>query len=143
MDYEDIIPEGLKEKTEVERQEIIKRWEHLHDLKQTILEGKMPEEQHRLPEIEKELSQVSKQLAPREPMPESGILFKNGKQYILCPRCGTFVHITKDRIVKLALEFKEAPEVERTRDKYLIRSITCPICKWGLGLPEERESAQS
>ena len=137
MEYEDIIPEGLEGKTETERQKIIKRWEHLHDLKQAILEGKMPEAQHQLPEVEEEMSQVSKQLAPREPVPESGVLFKDGKQYILCPRCGTFVHITKGRINELALEFKETPEENRAVDKYLIRSITCPVCKWGLGLPEE------
>ena len=137
MEYEDIIPEGLKGKTEAERQELIKRWESLHDLKQAILEGKMPKASDRLPEIEAEMSQLSKQLEPREPVPESGVLFKDGKQYILCPRCGTFVHITKGRVNELALEFKETPEVEQATDKYLIRSITCPICKWGLGLPEE------
>ncbi len=137
MEYEDIIPEGLEGKTEAERQEIIERWEQLYDLKQVILEGNMPQARDQLPEIERELSQVSKQLEPREPVPKAGILAKDGKQYILCPRCGTFVHITKDRINELALEFKETPEADRATNKYLIRSITCPVCKWALGVPEE------
>jgi len=137
MDYEDIIPEGLEGKTEAERQEIIKRWEQLYDLKRAILEGKMAEAREQLPEIERELSRLSKQLEPREPVPETGILTKDDKRYIVCPRCGTFVHITKDRISQLAVEFKETPEDSQALDKYLIKSITCPICKWGLGIPEE------
>jgi len=137
MEHEDIIPEGLESKTEKERQEIIEHWEHLHDLKQDILNGKMPEEQHRLPEIEKEMSELSKQLEPREPVPGSSLLIKDGKQYILCPRCGTFVHITKDRIDEVVWALEEASEDQRKRDKYLIRSINCPVCKWGLGLPED------
>ena len=135
MEYEDIIPEGLKGKTQVERKRIIRRWEELCDLKQDILGGKTPEAHEQLPDIEKELSQLSKQLEPREPIPETGILIKGDKQYILCPRCGTFVHLTKDRISELALEFKETPEEGRASDKYLIRSITCPVCKWALGVP--------
>ena len=144
MEHEDIIPEGLEGKTEEERQQIIKRWEHLHDLKQAILDGKMPEERDRLPEIERELSQVSKQLEPREPVPESGVLYKDGKQYVLCPRCGTFVHITKDRVDEVVWEFKEKAEEpvpaedDWKTSAYLIRSINCPVCKWGLGLPEEQ-----
>lgn len=136
MDYEDIVPAGLEGKTKAERQKIIKRWEELYDLRQAILEGKTPEARERLPEIDGELSELSKQLEPREPVPETGVLTKKGKQYILCPRCGTFVQLTKDRIEQLALEFKETPDEKRARDKYLIRSITCPICKWGLGVPE-------
>lgn len=147
MEHEDIIPEGLEGKTEEERQQIIKRWEHLHDLKQAILDGKMPEERDQLPEIEKELSEASKQLEPREPVPESGVLYKDGKQYVLCPRCGTFVHITKDRVDEVVWEFEEKAEepvpAEAAEDDwktsaYLIRSINCPVCKWGLGLPEEQ-----
>jgi hypothetical protein len=64
----------------------------------------------------------------------TGVLIKGDKQYILCPRCGTFVRLTKDRISELTLEFKETPEGGRP-DKYLIRSITCPVCKWALGVP--------
>jgi hypothetical protein len=135
MEYEDIIPEGLKGKTEAERNKTIRRWEELCDFKQDILGGKMPEAHEQLPEIEKELSQLSKQLEPREPIPETGILIKGDKQYILCPRCGTFVRLTKDRITELALEFKETPEEGQGSDKYLIRSITCPVCKWALGVP--------
>jgi hypothetical protein len=137
MDYEDIIPEGLEGKTEAERQKIIKRWERLYDLKRAILEGKMPGTREQLPEIEEELSQLGKQLEPREPVPETGILIKDDRRYILCPRCGTFVHITKDRVSQLAVEFKETPEESQAPDKYLIKSITCPVCKWGLGIPEE------
>jgi hypothetical protein len=94
----------------------------------------MPQARERLPEIERELSQLSKQLEPRESIPETGVLIKGDKQYILCPRCGTFVHLTKDRISELALEFKETPEIGAA-DKYLIRSVTCPVCKWALGIP--------
>ena len=115
MEYEDIIPEGLEGKTEAERQERIRRWEELCDLKQDILGGKMPEAREQLPEIERELSQLSKQLEPREPIPETGVLIKGDKQYILCPRCGTFVRLTKDRISELALEFKETPGEGRAR----------------------------
>ena len=135
MEYEDIIPEGLKGKTQVERKRIIRRWEELCDLKQDILGGKTPEAHEQLPEIEKELSQLSKQLEPREPIPETGILIKGDKQYILCPRCGTFVRLTKDRITELALEFKETPKEGQASDKYLIKSVTCPVCKWALGVP--------
>lgn len=134
MEYEDIIPEGLKGKTEAERRKIIRRWEELCDLKQDILSGEMPEAREQLPEIERELAQLNKQLEPREPVPGTGVLIKGDKQYILCPRCGTFVRLTKDRISELALEFKETPEGGWS-DKYLIRSITCPICKWALGVP--------
>ena len=135
MEYEDIIPEGLVGKTEAERRKLIRRWEELCDLKQDILGGEMPEAREQLPEIERELSQLSKQLEPREPIPETGILVKGDKQYILCPRCGTFVRFTKDRISELALEFKETPGEGRALDKYLIRSVTCPVCKWALGIP--------
>jgi len=137
MEYEDIIPEGLEGKTETERQKVIKRWEQLYDLKQAVLEGKISEARNQLPEIEKELSRLGKLLEPREPVPETGVLVKDGKKYILCPRCGTFVQITKDRISKLAVEFKETPDESQAKDKYLIRSITCPVCKWGLGVPED------
>ena len=135
MEYEDIIPGGLVGKTEAERRKLIRRWEELCDLKQDILGGEMPEAREQLPEIERELSQLSKQLEPREPIPETGILVKGDKQYILCPRCGTFVRFTKDRISELALEFKETPGEGRALDKYLIRSVTCPVCKWALGIP--------
>jgi hypothetical protein len=135
MEYEDIIPEGLVGKTEAERRKLIRRWEELCDLKQDILGGEMPEAREQLPEIERELSQLSKQLEPREPISETGILIKGDKQYILCPRCGTFVRFTKDRISELALEFKETPGEGRALDKYLIRSVTCPVCKWALGIP--------
>ncbi len=137
MDYEDIIPEGLEGKTQAERRKIIRRWEELCDLKQDILDGEMPSSHEQLPEVERELSQLSKQLEPREPIPETGVLIKGDKQYILCPRCGTFVQISKNRISELALEFKGTPEEGQATDKYLIRSITCPVCKWGLGIPEE------
>ena len=137
MEYEDIIPEGLAGKTESERQEIIEHWEELHDLKQAILEGEIADARDQLPDIEIELAEVSKKLEPKETVPETGILIKDDKQYILCPRCGTFVQFTKDRVRKLSLEFKEAPEKARTADKYIIRSITCPVCKWGLGVPGE------
>jgi len=139
MEYEDLIPEGLEGKSEEERGKIIKRWEDLHDLKQDILKGKRSEEQHRLPEIERELSEINKQLEPREPVPESGILVKDGKQYILCPRCGTFVHIAKGRIDEVIWAFEAAPADKRGAESYLIRSINCPVCKWGLGLPEGYE----
>ena len=43
MEYEDIIPKGLEDKTAEERQEIIERWEQLHDLRQVILDGELPE----------------------------------------------------------------------------------------------------
>ena len=135
MEYEDIIPEGLKGKTQTERRRIIRRWEELCDLKQDILGGVMPEAREQLPEIERELSQLSKQLEPSEPIPETGVLMKGDKQYILCPRCGTFVQLTKDRISELALEFKETLEEGGATDKYLIRSVTCPVCKWALGIP--------
>ncbi|MFC1938699.1 hypothetical protein ACFLWM_00890 [Chloroflexota bacterium] len=135
MEYEDIIPEGLKGKTAAERRKLIRRWEELYDLKQDILKGEMPEAHEQLPEIERELSQLNKQLEPREPVPETGVLIKGDKQYILCPRCGTFVRLTKERISELALEFKETPENGRAADKYLIRSVTCPVCKWALGVP--------
>jgi len=137
MEYEDIIPEGLEGKTEAERQKVIERWEELYDQKRAILDGKMPEARPRLPEIERELSQLSKQLEPREPAPETGILIKGDRRYILCPRCGTFVHITKDRVSQLAVEFRETPREQQAKDKYLIKSITCPVCKWALGIPEE------
>jgi hypothetical protein len=135
MEYEDIIPEGLKGKTQAERRKIIRRWEELYDLKQDILGGVTPEAREQLPEIERELSLLNRQLEPRETIPETGILIKGDKQFILCPRCGTFVHLTKDRISELALEFKETPEEGGTSDKYLIRSVTCPVCKWALGIP--------
>jgi len=139
MKYEDLIPEGLEGKSEEEWGKIIKRWEDLHDLKQDILDGKRPEEQPQLPEIERELSDINKQLEPREPVPESGILVKDGKQYILCPRCGTFVNIAKDRIDEVIWAFEAAPADKRGTESYLIRSINCPVCKWGLGLPEGYE----
>ena len=139
MEYEDIIPSGLEGKTEAERQKIIKRWEQLYDLKQALREGKMSEAREQLPEVEKELSRLGKQLEPREPVPETGILVRDGKKYILCPRCGTFVQITKDRINELAVEFKEIPDEDLAKDRYLIKSITCPICKWGLGVPQDLE----
>ena len=88
----------------------------------------MSEARDQLPEIEKELSRLGKQLEPREPVPETGILVRDDKKYILCPRCGTFVQITKERISELAVEFKEVPDEARATDRYLIRSITCPIC---------------
>jgi hypothetical protein len=135
MEYADIIPEGLEDKTEPERRKLIRRWEELCDLKQDILGGKMPEARKQLPEIEGELAQLSRQLEPREPIPETGVLIKGDKKYILCPRCGTFVRVTKDRINELALGFKETPEEGRAIDKYLIRSIICPVCKWALGVP--------
>jgi hypothetical protein len=137
MEYQDIIPEGLEGKTEAERQKIIRRWEELYDLKCAILEGKMPEARPRLPEIEGELFKLGKKLEPRESAPETGILIKGDRRYILCPRCGTFVHITRDRVSQLAVEFKGTPQEQQARDKYLIKSITCPVCKWGLGIPED------
>ena len=137
MEHEDIIPEGLQGKTERERLEIIERWEHLHDLKKDILEGKVPEEGKRLSEIESELDRLSKQLAPREPVPESGVLIKGSKRYVLCPRCGTFVHLTQKRVDEVVLAFEEKPEEDQPTSKYLIKSINCPICRWGLGIPEE------
>jgi len=136
MEYQDIIPEGLTGKTEAEREEIIEHWEELHDLKQAIIEGEIPEARDQLPEIERELAEVSQKLEPREPVPETGILIKNDRQYILCPRCGTFVQFTPERVKQLSLEFKEAPGEARPADKYIIRSVTCPVCKWGLGVPE-------
>ncbi len=137
MEHEDIIPEGLEGKTERERLEIIERWEHLHDLKKDILDGKVPEEGKRLSEIENELDQLSKQLMPREPVPESGILIKGRKRYVLCPRCGTFVHLTQKRVDEVVLAFEEKPEEGQPTSKYLLKSINCPICRWGLGIPEE------
>jgi hypothetical protein len=138
MEHEDIIPGGLEGKTDEERQEIIKHWERLHDFRQAILNGKMPASQHQMPELEEELSRVSKQLEPREPLPDSGILVKDDKKYILCPRCGTFVHITKERIDEVIWELEETPDSksEDGTSTYLIRSINCPICRWGLGIPE-------
>ena len=88
MEYEDIIPKGLEDKTAEERQEIIERWEQLHDLRQVILAGELPEAAGQLPEIERELTQLSKQLEPRESPPENGVLIKGDIRYILCPRCG-------------------------------------------------------
>ena len=137
MSYEDIIPEGLAGKTDEERAAIIKRWEYLHDLKRDILESKEPESQKRLSEIEEEMAQLSQLTTPRETVPESGVLMKEGQRYVLCPRCGTFVHVTPDRIDELAWELQEAPEGGEQANSYLIRSITCPVCKWGLGVPEE------
>jgi hypothetical protein len=137
MEYQDIIPEGLEGKTEAERQKIIERWEELYDLKRAILEEKKPEARSRLPEIESELSRLGKQLEPREVAPETGILLKGERRYILCPRCGTFVQITRERVSQLAVEFKETPREQQAKDKYLIKSITCPVCKWGLGIPED------
>jgi len=137
MEHEDIIPEGLEGKTERERLEIIERWEHLHDLKKDILEGKVPEEGKRLSEIESEFDRLSKQLLPREPVPESGILIKGRKRYILCPRCGTFVHLTRKRVDEVVLAFGEESEEDQPTSSYLLKSINCPICRWGLGIPEE------
>jgi len=137
MEHEDIIPEGLEGKTERERLEIIERWEHLHDLKKDILDGKVTEEGKRLSEIESELGRLSKQLTPREPVPESGVLIKGRKRYILCPRCGTFVHLTQKRVDEVVLAFEEKPEEGQPTSKYLLKSINCPICGWGLGIPEE------
>jgi len=137
MEHEDIIPVGLEGKTERERLEIIERWEHLHDLKKDILDGKVTEEGKRLSEIESELDRLSKQLTPREPVPESGVLIKGRKRYILCPRCGTFVHLTQKRVDEVVLAFEEKPEEGQPTSKYLLKSINCPICGWGLGIPEE------
>jgi hypothetical protein len=137
MEQEDIIPEGLEGKTERERLAIIESWEHLHDLKKDILDGKSPEEGKQLSEIESELDRLSKHLAPKEPVPESGILIKGRKRYVLCPRCGTFVHLTKKRVDEVVLAFEEKPEEGQPTSKYLLKSINCPICKWGLGIPEE------
>ena len=102
MEYEDIIPDGLTGKTEAEREEIIEHWEELHDLKQAILEGEIPDARDQLPDIEKELAEVSKKLEPKEAVPETGVLIKDDKQYVLCPRCGTFVQFTKERVRELA-----------------------------------------
>jgi len=137
MEHEDIIPEGLEGKSEWERLEIIERWEHLHDLKKDIFDGKVPDEGNRLSEIENELYQLSKQLRPREPVPESGILIKGRKRYVLCPRCGTFVHLTQKRVDEVVLAFEEKPEEGQPTSKYLLKSINCSICRWGLGIPEE------
>ena len=136
MQYDDIIPEGLEGKTEKERMKIIQRWENLHDLKKDILDGKIsgPE---RLSEVECELEILSKQLIPREPVPESGILAKGRKKYVLCPRCGTFVHLTKKRVDEVILAFDESIEEGKPTSRYLIKSINCPICGWGLGIPEK------
>ncbi len=139
MDYEDIIPEGLENKTERERLEIIDRWDYLHDLKEDILAGvKTGEEDGGLFQIEAELDELSKLLTPREAVPESGILTRGRKKFILCPRCGTFVHITKKRVdeVVLALEEEAEKESHANEGGYLIRSINCPVCRWGLGIPE-------
>ena len=137
MEHEDIIPEGLEGKTERERLEIIERWEHLHDLKKDILEGKVPEEGGRLSEIESEIDRLNKQLSPREPVPESGVLIKGRKRYVLCPRCGTFVHLTRKRIDEVVLAFEEATDEDCPTSRYLIKSINCPVCGWGLGIPED------
>ena len=137
MEQEDIIPEGLEGKTERERLEIIERWEHLHDLKKDILDGKVPEESKQLSEIESELDRLSKQLLPREPVPEAGILIKGRKRYVLCPRCGTFVHLTRKRVDEVVLAFEEESEEDQSTSRYLLKSIKCPICRWGLGIPEE------
>jgi len=137
MEHEDIIPEGLEGKTERERLEIIERWEHLHDLKKDILDGKVAEESKQLSEIESELDRLSKQLSPREPVPESGILIKGRKRYVLCPRCGTFVHLTRKRVDEVVLAFEGESEEDQPTSKYLLKSINCPICRWGLGIPEE------
>ena len=137
MEHEDIIPEGLEGKTKWERLEIIERWEHLHDLKKDILDGKVTEEGKRLSEIESELGRLSRQLTPRESVPESGVLIKGRKRYVLCPRCGTFVHLTQKRVDEVVLAFEEKPEEGQPTSKYLIKSINCPICGWGLGIPEE------
>ena len=136
MEYQDIIPRGLEDKTETERQRIIARWERLFDQKQAVLEGKTAKSSKELAEIEWELAELAKLLEPREPLPKSGILIKEGRQYLLCPRCGTFVQLSRERIEKLAIEFKERPDASLAPDKYLVRSLTCPICRWGLGLPE-------
>ena len=136
VEYQDIIPRGLEDKTEAERQRIIARWEGLFDQKQAILEGRTAKSDKKLAGIEWELSELAKLLEPREPLPESGILIKDGKKYLLCPRCGTFVQLSRERIEKLAIEFKERPDAALAPDKYLVRSITCPICRWGLGLPD-------
>jgi len=137
MEHEDIIPEGLEGKTERERLEIIERWEYLHDLKKDILDGKVPEEGKQLSEIESELGWLSKQLVPREPVPESGILIKGRKRYVLCPRCGTFVHLTRKKVGEVVLAFEGESEEDQPTSRYLIKSINCPICRWGLGIPEE------
>ena len=137
MEHEDIIPVGLEGKTERERLEIIERWEHLQDLKKDIRDGQVPEDGTRLSEIESELDRLSKQLTPREPVPESGVLIKGRKRYLLCPRCGTFVHLTRKRVDEVVLAFEEKPEEGQPTSKYLIKSINCPICGWGLGIPEE------
>ena len=137
MEQEDIIPEGLEGKTERERLEIIERWEHLHDLKKDILDGKVAEESKQLSEIESELDRLSKQLLPREPVPEAGILIKGSKRYVLCPRCGTFVHLTKKRVDEVLLALEEETEEDQPTSRYLLKSIKCPICRWGLGIPEE------
>lgn len=136
MEYEDIVPEGLQDKTEAECQEIIQHWEQLHDFKQAILEGEIQEARDQLPEIEAELARFSRLIEPRESPPETGILLKGDKQYILCPRCGTFVQFTPKRITEVALELWEKPQADQNGEKYLIRSVTCPTCKWGLGVPE-------
>jgi len=137
MEHEDIIPEGLESKTERERLEIIERWEHLHDLKKDILDGKVAEESKQLSEIESELDRLSKQLSPREPVPEAGILIKGRKRYVLCPRCGTFVHLTRKRVDEVVLAFEGESEEDQSTNRYLLKSIKCPICRWGLGIPEE------
>jgi len=137
MEHEDIIPEGLEGKTERERLEIIEHWEHLHDLKKDILDGKVAEESKQLSEIESELDRLSRQLSPREPVPESGILIKGRKRYVLCPRCGTFVHLTRKRVDEVVLAFEEESEEDQSTSRYLLKSIKCPICRWGLGIPEE------
>jgi hypothetical protein len=136
LEYQDIIPRGLEDKSETERQRIIACWERLFDEKQAVLEGKPAKPGRGLPVIEWELAELAKLLEPREPLPKSGILIKEGRKYLLCPRCGTFVQLSRERIEKLAIEFKERPDRELAPDKYLVRSLPCPICRWGLGLPE-------
>ncbi len=136
MEYHDIIPKGLENKTEAERQRLIARWERLFDEKQAIKEGKAARSPEELARIERELAELTRLLEPCEPLPESGILLKEGRQYLLCPRCGTFVQFSRERVEKLAIEFKERPDAELAPDKYLVRSLSCPICHWGLGLPE-------
>lgn len=139
MDYEDIIPEGIKYRTDRERLEIIQRWDYLHDLKEDILAGvQTGEAEGGLSRIDTELEELSKLLAPREAVPESGILIRGRKKYILCPRCGTFVHLTRKRVDEVVLAFEEKAEKEGQSQEggYLIRSIYCPVCKWGLGIPE-------
>jgi len=139
MDYEDIIPEGLEDKTEQERLEIIERWDYLHDLKEDILAGKETGgDERRISRIDAELDELSKLLTPREAVPESGILTRGRRKYILCPRCGTFVHLTRKRVdeVILALEERAEKEAQSHEGGYLIRSINCPVCRWGLGIPE-------